>query len=444
MRKSLFAFVVLTILLFGIFAELLAIRKEAIFDEYAKNFVEGFETEIDQWKGNLDAEVKEYTHDEISKEFYYHIVNETIYVRTNLMDPYRAFMSNTHRRIPIIGMIDVYGNNYCAVHFTAFSIIAFAGASGPIVKLEEETKIKFTEYSGLKEAKTSEQLNNFKESEEYKTLMNEYYKKISTIDGKRIEEYYISILELENPIKNPFSAKRMIMDDILKNYKIYAEKKYREYIQDVERDDFIKATVDAYTVYAISRHSNHIKEGELNPQMGTSMVDLPTPSSTLFFDVVFLLFCSITTSFVILKIIYKKISPVLLGAFIGGVMSIAIYANIIFYIWIPLGGVVSAYKSEIRRKREIFSIGIETGILSFILDYVSYSILSLFGLTNAFKLDVTQSIFDTPESAIIYLIGIPLIFIILSICGSIAGFTIKRLNEKRMEKKKEKSEEKIS
>lgn len=44
----------------------------------------------------------------------------------------------------------------------------------------------------------------------------------------------------------------------------------------------------------------------------------------------------------------------------------------------------------------------------------------------------------------IYLIGIPLMFVILSTCGSIAGFTIKRLDEKRMEKKEKSLEEKAS
>jgi len=413
-RKSLIVFVILTVVLFSIFSELLAIRKEAIFDEWAEKYVANEEEEITHTMENMNEEVSEYANDEIGKEFAYDAIDSAINNTRYLMESATLLRKNKYRKIPIIGIVDIYSNHYCMAYFTASQTMAFANSSGTNVELEKKFREEFTKVTGFEKAENIEVWNEFKKSKEYNRIIEQYYITINSHNGETLDVSYRRTLEMENPEKNSLSFKRIILDNCIRNYKTFNEIAYSNYICDSKNKDHVKATVDSSTVFALSVHYGRLFE--LDPSY-TGMYDI---NILILVHSLTLLFTSIAVSSVIMKFPEKKIGFEYIGGIFGGFMSALAYMDIFFFCWVMLGAAITGYRSDFKNKKNLIITGFKVGLLA---AYISYAVILVI-----FPLGLGRWEGGPGGSEKLFLYAIllgPILFILFSLIGLILGSLIK-------------------
>jgi hypothetical protein len=427
MKRTIAVFFISTIVLFAMFSEILAIKKEAAFAWWANDYIQKYGKNKYHSEEEIKKEASEYSDSEISREFAYHAIKLAIYESLNLGNAIKYLQEKKHRRIPLIGLLDVYSNLYSSTFFERAFVESFARSSQEVVGLEANIENTLEQNGLLENVKKREWWNEFAKSDNFLDFIEKHFEKINSFEQKSIDKLYKENIEIENPNTNPLSPTGIVLNSCIDDYIILNERTYSNYQGNFNTRDLVKATVDAETIVALNMGSEDLKLGVINPNYSkySSFWGLPRIYAMLIPDIVILLLLSVFVSLVLIRTVKKVFISILVSAIAGGVLSYFSYT--LFFAWCFIGGAIGTFKSNIYGEKDVVTIGIKTGILIFLINSLIFLAMSLFGM------NLEESIlckFGLKWALLLItfldLLIIPILYVIFSILGAFIGKALKK------------------
>jgi len=420
MKKKLFTGVLIFLIFFTAFSEVLSVKKHQILYEWATDYI------------NVKTAPQ---NDDIPDDARSHIMYEMVSPCVdNLVDNVQLIRDAPRSRIPILSVIDFYGKIFAIQVGMADNIIAYATQSGYWGEKTDELDIL-----------SEKTLEEVEESESYNQWRQHIKDEITTLHilPKQLwntpEELREDILEYSLQEMPFFDRLFLSLWDSFSKEK--AHTLYQTYQTHIKEDDLTNASADLFALYGIYMNQQKMRE-DINYFLSAFGEDFDFTPIIIFEIVTILLLSSAATCVVLLLLFYRK-SPAVVGIPLG--VSAVIVSSAYFTLgWFGLAGVAAVFLSyrymiPLNYKKSAL-ISLKAGFVLFLAHYVFNASLTYAGIiqSETGAQHLTDLVGGSLTGTGLY-IGFQIcLFCLLSVIGGLLAYmlltTVKMMREESKQK----------